>query len=83
MKFHFLMNLQKKAVEEIEYSISTKDISDIDKEYALNIINNIKNQIDNKNKPSTIKNSFNLLKDFLIGIGSSFAASAIWTYFHF
>ena len=79
----FSYEFAKKAVEEIEYSISTKDISDIDKEYALNIINNIKNQIDNKNKPSTIKNSFNLLKDFLIGIGSSFAASAIWTYFHF
>lgn len=50
----FSYEFAKKAVEEIEYSISTKDISDIDKEYALNIINNIKNQIDNKNKPSSI-----------------------------
>lgn len=79
----FSYEFAKNAVEEIEDSISAKDISDTDKEYALSIINNIKNQIDNKNKPSTIKNSFNLLKEFLIGIGSSFAASAIWTYFHF
>ncbi len=79
----FSYEFAKNAVEEIEDSISAKDISDTDKEYALSIINNIKNQIDNKNNPSTIKNSFNLLKEFLIGIGSSFAASAIWTYFHF
>lgn len=78
----FSYEFAKNAVEEIEDSISAKDISDTDKEYALSIINNIKNQIDNKNEPSTIKNSFNLLKEFLIGIGSSFAASAIWTYFH-
>ena len=79
----FSYEFAKNAVEEIEDSISAKDISDTDKEYALSIIINIKNQIDNKNNPSTIKNSFNLLKEFLIGIGSSFAASAIWTYFHF
>lgn len=79
----FSYEFAKNAVEEIEDSISAKDISDTDKEYALSIINNIKNQIDNKNNPSTIKNSFNLLKEFLIGIGSSFATSAIWTYFHF
>ena len=78
----FSYEFAKNAVEEIEDSISAKDISDTDKEYALSIINNIKNQIDNKNEPSTIKDSFNLLKEFLIGIGSSFAASAIWTYFH-
>ena len=58
----FSYEFAKNAVEEIEDSISAKDISDTDKEYALSIINNIKNQIDNKNNPSTIKNSFNLLK---------------------
>ena len=67
----FSYEFAKNAVEEIEDSISAKDISDTDKEYALSIINNIKNQIDNKNNPSTIKNSFNLLKEFLIGIGES------------
>lgn len=55
----FSYEFAKNAVEEIEDSISAKDISDTDKEYALSIINNIKNQIDNKNNPSTIKNSFN------------------------
>lgn len=67
----------KKAIKEIEDSISGDSISIDDKETVLEMLAEISDKIEQKKKPSMIKATLIGLQDFLINVGANVTAGLI------
>ena len=73
----FNFQLSQEDVKDIENAISNDTLSKDDKETALDLLSEIKDKIGAKKKPNIIKAALVGLKDFLINVGSSVAATLI------
>lgn len=75
---HFDYEIAKNAVDEIDESIQkSEELSQDDKEEALELLRDIRNKIDTKKKDAVIKASFVGLKDFLISVGAGLTVELI------
>ena len=75
---HFDYEIAKKAVDEIDDSIQkSKELSQEDKDEALELLRDIRNKIDTKKKDTVIKSALVGLKDFLISTGAGLTVAII------
>ena len=70
-------SIGKEITTEVKEAIEKEQLSGQDKEKALNLLSEINENIEQKEKPSKIKAAWNALKDFLIGAGANVAAALI------
>lgn len=73
----FSYDAAQDAVAEIESSLETDDLSPEDKETVMEMLEDIKEKLEQKKKPTLIKSVLVGLKDFLIGAGASATVALI------
>lgn len=71
------VSLYIRNITEVKEAIEKEQLSGQDKEKALNLLSEINEKIEQKEKPSKIKAAWNVLKDFLISVGANVAAEII------
>lgn len=71
------IDLSVKYITEVRKAIENEQLSEQDGEKALNLLSEINEKIEQKEKPSKIKAAWNVLKDFLISVGANVAAEFI------
>ena len=71
------INIGKELLSELKTKINEEPISEKNKSEALQLLEEISQKIDQKQKPNVIKSVFVELKDFLIGVGANVAAAFI------
>lgn len=71
------VNTVSDAIKEILESLEKENISDEDKESAIELLNDISTKIENNKKPSIIKSALVGLKDFVLAAGANITASLI------
>lgn len=71
------IDLPIKYITEVKEAIEKEQLSGQDKEKALNLLSEINEKIEQKEKSSKIKAAWNVLKDFLISVGANVAAEII------
>lgn len=76
----FNLNNVDELIQKVKNSILEEEILKLDKEEALEIIDDIEKAIKEKKKTSVIKSALNGLKDFLINVGASVSAAIITSY---
>ncbi len=62
---------------EVKEAIAKDQLTEQDREKALNLLSEINEKIKQKEKPSKIKAAWDILKDFLVGAGANAAATLI------
>lgn len=70
-------SIGKEITTEVKEAIKKEQLSEQDMEKALNLLSEINEKIEQKEKPSKIKAAWKVLKDFLIGAGANVAAALI------
>lgn len=73
----FTYDAAQDAVAEIESSLETDNLSPEDKETVMEMLEDIKDKLEQKKKPTLIKSGLVGLKDFLIGAGASATVALI------
>lgn len=76
------INIGKELLSELKTKINEEPISEKNKSEALQLLEEISQKIDQKQKPNVIKSVFVELKDFLIGVGANVAAAFIQSRLH-
>lgn len=71
------IDLSIKYITEVKKAIEKEQLSEQDREKALNLLSEINEKIGQKEKPCEIKAAWNVLKDFLISVGANVAAAII------
>lgn len=71
------IDLSVKYITEVRKAIENEQLSEQDREKALNLLSEINEKIKQKEKPSKIKAAWDILKDFLVGAGANAAATLI------
>ena len=70
-------SIEKEFISEVKKAIDKEKLTDTNKEKALQLLTEISEKIEQKQKSSTIKATYKKLMDFLIGVGASVAAELI------
>ncbi len=73
----FTYEKANEVTSEIETSLESEELTEEDKETALEMLSEIKDKISQQKKPSVIKSALIGFKDFLIGVGASATVAVI------
>ena len=71
------IDLSVNYITEVGKAIENEQLSEQDREKALNLLSEINEKIKQKEKPNKVKDAWNKLKEFLVNVGANVAAEII------